>query len=106
MPGVITAMKEFAKVVQRERPDVPADFFEVVGSSGGRRTRAGTVARVACIQRQSALSLAGPPRKTGFDQKRTRAPKRIGYDQRELSSLMSRRPSSTSQSTSDSLPMY
>src|SRR5262245_3256513 len=30
MPGVIAAMKEFAKIVQRERPDVSADFFDVV----------------------------------------------------------------------------
>ena len=30
MPGVIGAMKEFAKIVRRERPDVPADFFDVL----------------------------------------------------------------------------
>src|SRR5262245_43571816 len=30
MPRVIAAMKEFATVVQRERPDVPADYFEVI----------------------------------------------------------------------------
>ena len=39
-----------------------------------------------------------------YAQKRYRAPKRIGRDQRELSLLMSRSPSSTSQSTSDSPP--
>ena len=30
IPGVTAGMKEFANVVQRERPDVPADFFEVI----------------------------------------------------------------------------
>ena len=38
-------------------------------------------------------------------QKRMRAPSRIGNDHRELSVLISRRPCSTSQSTSDSPPM-
>jgi hypothetical protein len=30
MPAVIAGMKEFAKVVQRERPEFPEDYFEVI----------------------------------------------------------------------------
>ena len=30
MPGVIAGMKEFANVVRRERPEVPADYFEII----------------------------------------------------------------------------
>ena len=43
-------------------------------------------------------------RRSEVAQNRMRRPSRIGNDQRELSSLISRRPSSTSQSTSDSPP--
>ena len=32
MPGVIAGMKEFAKIVRRERPEFPADYFEVIRS--------------------------------------------------------------------------
>jgi len=32
MPGVIAGMKEFAKVVQRERSEFPEDYFEVIRS--------------------------------------------------------------------------
>jgi Uncharacterized protein conserved in bacteria (DUF2252) len=32
IPGVIAGMREFAKVVRRERPEFPADYFEVIRS--------------------------------------------------------------------------
>jgi hypothetical protein len=32
MPGVIAAMKEFSKIVRRERPEFPEDYFDVVRS--------------------------------------------------------------------------
>jgi hypothetical protein len=54
MPGVIVAMKEFAKIVQRERPDVAEDFFDVI-RAGWLRLGVGSA-----LSRKVLIRVRGP----------------------------------------------
>lgn len=54
MRAVIAAMKEFAKVVQRERPDVAEDFFEVI-RAGWLRLGVGSA-----LSRKVLIRVKGP----------------------------------------------
>jgi hypothetical protein len=53
--GVIAAMKEFAKIVERERPGFPADYFEVV-RAGWLRTGVGSASSRKVLMRVQGAS--------------------------------------------------
>ena len=56
MPGVIAGMREFAKIVRRERPEFPADYFEVVRSGWLRLGVGSAASRKVLIRVRGASS--------------------------------------------------